>query len=437
MRPFTADETFLTAQGTSRWHNRSTSRRSSTFEEKQIHTLLQTSNVKSFLQTASLPKDSYTLDSMQNLNQGELHMQLISIRSKFDTTRKRFSVDDYKLKELELISEENLQKSNQAQVRIQILMRKIEDLTQIISNVQSQQEECIENMQVNFHMLDRSKKNKIFLEIKANKLKNDLRRVNFALIVENNERFKERASKSYTKKIYQLVSRTVSRERNEKQSVIQGISKDMKIREFMKSRREERATRYIEITEQAANEAKDRKEINIREGVLVHKMTARLLAYKLREMKKINFNIEEAFLKIRVVTGESSVPELVQKFLTREQTFKELKFTIDMSRKSIEEIVRKNLDIERIIGSATVYDKEARGSELFRLKEKYTEKLKEVQVERMKLHTIKVVYEKVREWSRRICVEMKVYKDSGTLRNRFWAIAKKSVEVLKSKGFRF
>jgi hypothetical protein len=437
MRPFTADETFLTAQGTFRWHNRSTSsRKSETFEEKQVRTLLNTSNVQSFLQSSLLPKDCYTLDSMQKLNEKELHVQLISIKSKFDTTRKRFSLDDRKLKELELVSTEKAGESKLAQQKGDFLTRKVEDLEKIIENVLSQQDECMDNMQVNFHMLDRSKKNKIFLETKANLLKAQLRRMNLFLFSERRERYKERESKSCTQRIYRMVSKAIPSEVNDKKSVIEGISRDLKTRDFMKSRREDRARRYVEITELAANEAKDRKEIFIREDVMLHKLAARLLAFKLLQMKKKNSSIEEAFLKIRVVTGETSIPELVQKFLTREQTFKELKFTIDVSRKSIEELNKKNSEIEKIINSVSVYDKESRGNEFFRLKEKYANKIREVQVERYRLHSLKVVYEKIRDWSTRISEALAVSELNGDLRCKFLALSKRSVEMLKSQGFR-
>ena len=140
----------------------------------------------------------------------------------------------------------------------------------------------------------------------------------------------------------------------------------------------------------------------MREGLILSKFWAKFLSAKISYETQKSQHIEQAFHKMKSVTGEYNVIELVHKFLTREQTYKELKQTIDMSRESIIELNAKNTDIEKIINSVAIFDKESRTVDIFNLKEKYGISLKELEAERGKLKEATAIYKHINEWNLRM-----------------------------------
>jgi hypothetical protein len=433
LRPFTADESFLTALGTARWNSRSiSSKRSDRYEDKQVRNLLHTSNINSFFQSPAFPKDSSMISSVKKLNQVELHSELTKIRARFDKDRKRFSLDDSRYKELQRLTCEKILEEKAGQRAFSTLNNKLETLIKTLNSIERQQADNVQNMQVNHQILDRCKKNRIFLEKKNVRLKNDLKRMNLILEEEKKTQYKERQSKSCSQRVYRMLNRAVDSDRRDKESVVEEVFKDLQIREFLKSKREDRIKRYAEISELEANEAKDKKEGLYRERVLMHKLMATLYSNKLLEMKKKHSNIEEAFLKIRVVTGEYNILELVQKFLTRENTFKDLKYTIEISRKSIEDLNNRNNEIEQIINKATIFDKDSRNVEFYRLKEKYGLMLKDIENSQIKLDYFKAKREHIVEWVKRIVFLLKNEDVNGRLSVKFRNLAKVTVGLLRS-----
>lgn len=433
LRPFTADESFLTALGTARWNSRSiSSKRSDRYEDKQVRNLLHTSNINSFFESPAFPKDSSIISSVKALNQVELHSELTKIRARFDRDRKRFSLDDSKYKELQRLTCERILEEKTGQRAISALNSKFENLINTFKSIQKQYTENIESMQVSYQILDRCKKNRVFLEKKNIRLKNDLKRMSFILEEEKKTQHQERQSKSCSQRVYRLLSKAVDSDRRDKESVVDGVFKDLQIREFLKSKREDRIKRYVEISELEANEAKDKKEGMYRERVLMHKLVAGLYSHRLLEMKKKHSNIEEAFLKIRVVTGEYNILELVQKFLTRENTFKDLKYTIEISSKSIEDLNNRNTEIEQIINKAKIFDKDSRNVEFYRLKEKHSFLSKDFENSQIRLGCIKAKCEHIVEWIKRMCLLLKNDDVNGRLSAKFRNLAKVTIGLLRS-----
>lgn len=66
------------------------------------------------------------------------------------------------------------------------------------------------------------------------------------------------------------------------------------------------------------------------------------------EMKKYH-NLEEALQKIRTSTGNSDVQEMVNKFLTREQTYSLLLTAVNENEKKVEHLREENDKKEEIL----------------------------------------------------------------------------------------
>lgn len=434
MRPFTAENTFISFPATVRWKNRSKSPLFLTdFAEKQVRTLMQTSNVSVFIDNSPMKLEASDLNSVKKTDKKEIHDQLTNIKTRFNKTRKRYSVGDIHLQYLEKISNEKAIENRIGNFKICNLTSKVEELNNSIKSVKSKQEETEDDMQIYWHVYERTKKSQVFLEIRANTLKSEIRKTNFIFESERRLQLKSRKSRTCSVQTYRNLYNFVASDTKEKQIAVEKVSKNIEFRELLLSKREERKKRFLDISEIAANEDRDKRATLLREGLILYKCWAKFLSVKLAyEMQKCS-SIELAFQKIRAVTGEYNVHELVHKFLTREQTFKELKQSIDVSRDSIEDINKKNQDIEIIINSMSVFDKESRSGDIYNLKEKYAACLKDTESERQKLKILTLMREHIFQWSRRM---LKIFDIQGEenqqIRANFKILARVIIEKIRS-----
>jgi len=102
---------------------------------------------------------------------------------------------------------------------------------------------------------------------------------------------------------------------------IESLQRELKSREEVAARREDRQKRQNEIVEAAANDDKDSHEVKLRESLLLYKLWFSYLSKKLNAEMKKAVDIERAFLKIKSATGLMDVAEIVERFLTREQSY--------------------------------------------------------------------------------------------------------------------
>lgn len=87
---------------------------------------------------------------------------------------------------------------------------------------------------------------------------------------------------------------------------------------------------------------------------MVQKLWCAFLKRKMEnEMKKYH-NLEEAFQKIRTSTGNSDVQEMVNKFLTREQTYAQLLTAVNENEKKVEHLREENDKKEEILHSLQI-----------------------------------------------------------------------------------
>ena len=91
-----------------------------------------------------------------------------------------------------------------------------------------------------------------------------------------------------------------------------------------------------EIAQSAAADKKDSNELKMQENFLAQKFYSSFLKRKMDKEMKANYEYETAFQKIRAATGYSDVQEIVQKFLTREDTYNQLLNSVGESEHKID-----------------------------------------------------------------------------------------------------
>lgn len=136
--------------------------------------------------------------------------------------------------------------------------------------------------------------------------------------------------------------RLIDQDHFQRQKRIASLSKSIKNKEEALTRRVARVSRQKQIADQAANENKDSNELRMNENFLAQKLWSAFLKTKMEKEMNRTFPIENAFQKIRAATGFSDVQDIVQKFLTREQTYSQLLMAVSENEEKIDRLRREN-----------------------------------------------------------------------------------------------
>lgn len=120
----------------------------------------------------------------------------------------------------------------------------------------------------------------------------------------------------------------IDEDHRQRQEEMSALDKSIKNKKDALNRRIERMKRQQEIAEAAANDKKDSNELKMQENFLAQKFWSSFLKTKMEREMKRTYEFENAFQKIRAATGYSDVQDIVQKFLTREQTYAQLLYSV-------------------------------------------------------------------------------------------------------------
>mmetsp|Transcript_19291 Transcript_19291/g.35459 ORF Transcript_19291/g.35459 Transcript_19291/m.35459 type:complete len:349 (+) Transcript_19291:6056-7102(+) len=194
-----------------------------------------------------------------------------------------------------------------------------------------------------------------------------------------------------------LKSREMSLSKNmlDREEHILALEEDRKLKEENAAKREERQKRQLEITEKAANEDRDAEEKRIRTSLYVHRFWGRFLQNKLQAEMQQSTAVEEAFQKIRITTGFSEINEVVERYLTREQTYSQLVANIAQNEQLLAKKTELNSELEdKIRKLKNVYTEDARAADA----KEVARLTKENLVTGDKLTRVSVAYQKVVRW---------------------------------------
>ncbi len=78
------------------------------------------------------------------------------------------------------------------------------------------------------------------------------------------------------------------------------------------------------IREEAQNESKDQNEAKLRAAFLVQKVWSKLYKKQMEHLMTKYEKTEKAFVMMRTCAGNANVQQMVDKFMTREQTYTSL-----------------------------------------------------------------------------------------------------------------
>jgi hypothetical protein len=204
----------------------------------------------------------------------------------------------------------------------------------------------------------RMMENRVFLDIKANKLRNKLKTVNEVLKEQELLLIKVLKNNGKTCCNFKTLFEKVKDEETWKSLISQKLQKEVDKKEEMVDIREDMQKRRVEIIESVANEDKNQRNNFLREGLLLSRTWSKFLSAKLLKEKQKSSYVEKAHSRIRALTGFSDINQVVQKILTKEQGYSSLMNMIVESRKKCESYSQKNIELENEMHEITVNYKE-------------------------------------------------------------------------------
>lgn len=273
----------------------------------------------------------------------EIASQLALIRKRYDKTKEANNKKRLYFEKLQSDMEKNRNSAAQADQEIKILQSKIEDLRISLDQSKKKHELELLNKCSYLHVLDRMKEDKVAMEIQSNSLQMSLKSTRTVLNLETDKFRKVRESQFQSKVALQEIKHAIASDYKRKNEKLSQLEKNMKERQEIASRREERQRRQVEISEAAAIDGKDSYEIKIRENLLTNRMWYMFLRKKIEAEIAKGGEIEQAFQQIKAATGMSDINEIVEKFLTKETSYKSLVGAVDEAEKKLEALKEYNL----------------------------------------------------------------------------------------------
>ena len=362
----------------------------------------------------------------------EISTQLISLRKRHDISKDLLSQRAQQLKGLEhefkhlSMLEENARKGQTN------LHEHVGTLETELKRIRGLMDKAKDERYMYEHLLERMKLTKLHLELKASAYMDSLKNKKTVLSEQLQRMRKSQEHSFLTKQAYNVVKDLFHRETKDKEGQVVELQKNAQSRREMATRRDTRQRRQLEIAEAAANEERDSEEVRLREGYLLHKFWCRALTKKLRKDKEESVELEEAFQRAKAATGLTDVHEIVERYLTREQTFTDLTEAVSVGE-------RKVARLKKLIEERKQQLKAFEVSADKPLPHTRTEEpdlageLKENQVVQEKLERHTVFYEHLQSWGQRMLAELgakQTVSDSNPLLGLFRSLQAAFQQVL-------
>ena len=395
------DVSVLSPRATARWKKGNLTefqRRIPKAEHRRIHSMISTNDPSNFLNTGFDPfADTSKVSKQEDLK--EISLQLSILRKKHDLNKDSNFHHDSDIARLKKKIENFGQEEAKTITKISEFKCEIEKLENSLTEVQKRQEEALSATKVYKHILERMKNSRTKLDIKNEDFIKNLKTNNRVLVEELECTRKEHESKIKTKKALKTLESFIEKETKEKQEKLETITKDVKIKQENSQKREERYKRQLEIAEAAANEDKDMRETQMREGLMTHRFWYLYLEKRHNSDIQKFASTEEAFQKVRKIVGVKDASEMVTKVLTTQLAYNDLKKTVEDTSGKIEEFEGKIEEIERKIFGIEKLKSQSNMVEV--LKKDVIGKLRVISNDKQKMMKLKSVYEKINAWTQR------------------------------------
>lgn len=165
-------------------------------------------------------------------------------------------------------------------------------------------------------------------------------------------------------------------------------------------KREERLRRQVEISETAADEERNLRAMQLREGLLLHMFWYSFLQKRLTtDMQKFS-KLEAAFDNVKKATGMHQTEEIIERVLTHESGYSEILENINYTRTKIYEYNDKNREMEEKLSMLNMIKTENLNPAKT-LEQEVSKKLREIEYDKERFIKVLGVYKNVVNWAKK------------------------------------
>ncbi|OMJ82338.1 hypothetical protein SteCoe_16999 [Stentor coeruleus] len=411
----------LSQKATLRWKKNSmsnTERVANKSESKQLYSMILTANPRNFVSMSTQADTSVRAPKQEDLK--EISLELSILKKKHDLNRGSNFLHDKNLSNLKKQLDNFNQEETRTLTKLEKLKSEVQRLEESVEETMKKQEDALSATKIYNHIIER---------MKINKLKLDIKNEDIIKAVKNNKKIlseeidivrRQKESKIKTKKALESLETFIDKETQEKIVDLNTIEKDVKRKQEITLKREERYKRQIEIAETAANEDREMRATQMREGVIMHKFWYLYMKKRLEfDMDKLN-HIEKAFEKVRKNSSINDASEMVTKFLTTEIAYNELRRIVDDSNTNIVKTTKKIQEIENNLANAEKLKPQNNFKDA--LQKEIIEKLKTATEDSERLMRIKQIHQKINVWAGKILRKLGVDQGESDLIQSFHLI---------------
>jgi hypothetical protein len=344
----------------------------------------------------------------------EVSITLASLRKNYDSVHKQVVKREEELSLLKKQIESVIQEELYAEGDAITMNENLEELHISSSSVKKRHEVSQMDTKIYYHMLERMRKDLIAMKIKTNELETSMQHKDSIFDKEYVKSKKSQESRLQSKFKLDNLLTNVDVEQSKIQDRIKSLQISIKNKEEAVSRRMERVKRQQDIADAAANENKDSDELKMRENFMAQKLWAIFLKKKMEKEMVKSAEVEDAFQTIRAATGMTDIHSIVQKFLTREQTYSQLLVNVAESERKIDTLKKENEELMNELHDVMIdkdgTDKDAGKGlypEIEELSNEINDLTKEVEECKDRSQKVEIVTDQVFGWCQKVLKKMK------------------------------
>lgn len=291
----------------------------------------------------------------------------------------------------------------------------LETIQKNLEDTRNQQKDELNDRNTYLHMLDRMKKDKIAMDIKANSIQVTLKSTKQLLNAETEKYRKVRETHFQSRLILRELQKSFISQRKIKYEKVQQLERNIKSRQEAASRREIRIKKQLEIAEAAAKDDKDSHEVKLRECFLLNKLWQHYLNKKLEKEMNQAVQVEKAFKRIKTATGLNDINEICERFLTREQNYLTLISAVNEAERKLELLKMSNETSRDTLQKMQLEDMDSKYlySEINKSDTKMLGLLKEYSGIKEKLHNSTQIYDQILTWCGKIMKLFEIEEDEA------------------------
>jgi hypothetical protein len=359
-------------------------------------------------QTKFIEKESYSdhedfgIDEEEETR--EIAEQLSQVRKRHDRIKEENLKKKKFLEKLKKDYEATQEMAQGEEFEEKMLKSHLENIQKSLEETRKQQKDEQNDRNTYLHMLDRMKKDKIAMEIKANSIQVSLKSTKQLLNTETEKYRKVRETHFQSRLILRELQKSFISERKIKDDKVQQLERNIKSRQEAASRREIRIKKQLEIAENAAKDDKDSHEVKLRECFLLNKLWQHYLNKKLEKEMNQAVQVEKAFKQIKLATGLNDIQEICERFLTREQSYLTLISAVNEAERKLEMLKMSNENSRDTLQKMQLEDVDSRYlySEINKSDNKMLSLLKEYSGIKEKLQNSTKIYDQIVTWCGKI-----------------------------------